>query len=60
MPQLRAFRAYFEEHPPLHLIAGALAGIGPTGYAKAQTASPAMIAALEALLANSSAGGRAR
>ena len=50
MLQLRAFRAYFEEHPPLHLAAAALAGFSRGSADRRAAPSPAALAAFEALL----------
>ena len=57
MPLLRALRDYLEEHPPLHLIAAAALGVKPRRRALEQAANPATIAALDALLSQSVAGG---
>jgi len=53
MPQLRAFSEYFEEHPPLHLVVAALAGVKPRRSGGEQIGSATTMAAFEALLANS-------
>ena len=52
MPQLRAFSEYFEEHPPLHLVVAALAGVQPRRSGGEQIGS-ATTMAFDALLANS-------
>lgn len=58
MPQLRAFSRYFEEHPPVHMVAAAFAGVKPHRRGNDQIASASTMAAFESLLANSTAGPR--
>jgi len=57
MPQLRALRDYFDDHPPLHLVVAAALNVKSRRRAQEREASRATIAALDALLAQSAAGG---
>jgi hypothetical protein len=55
MPRLRAFSDYFEEHPPLHMVVAAFAGVKPRPRGGEQAGAGTM-AAFESLLANSVGG----
>ena len=57
MPQLRAFSEYFEEHPPLHMVVAAFAGVKPRRRG-GEEAGAATMATFESLLASSVAGGQ--
>lgn len=53
VPQLLAFRNYFEEHPPLHMMVAAFAGVKRARSVNEQSTNPATMQVLESLLANS-------
>jgi hypothetical protein len=55
MPQLRAFSEYFQEHPPLHMVVAAFAGVKPRRRG-GEHAGAATMATFESLLARSIAG----